>query len=183
VEQAVAEFVWDEAEFKRVSRKYGFSKVFLRYNLLSAVPIVIAGISLTVVGERAGWAVVGFGAVYVLYCLWFSRAVPRSLWRRTLGIKGPQRLVFTDDGVASHTDVSDKSEKWQLYKYVSERDGWYLLGRTRRIATIFVPKRSFLSPRDEAVFRSIVRAHAQASLIPNSQQDEIAILPPPTSSN
>lgn len=183
MEQAVAEFAWDEAEYKKVSRKYGFSKVFLRYNLLGAVTIVIAGIWLTLLDERVGWPLDGFGALYVLYDLWFSRSVPRSMWRKTPGIQGPRRLVFTDEGVATHTDVSDTSLKWEFYKYVSERDGWYLLSRTRRIATVFVPKRSFLSPRDEAVFRSIVRAHAQASLVPNSHLDEIAMLPPPTSSN
>ena len=182
MDQAVAEFVWDEAEYKRVSRKYGRGRL-TRSMLLGTAGIVICGIALTLVNKRAGWILDGLGVFYVLYTLWFSRALPRSAWRKTPGIQGSRRLVFTDEGVVTHTDVSDTSFKWDFYKYVSERDGWYVLSRTRRIGTVFVPNRSFLSPRDEAVFRALVRSHAQTSLEPNSHLDDITMLPAPTSSN
>ena len=177
MEQAVAEFTWDEAEYKRVSRKYGWGSL-TRSMLLGAVGVVIGGILLTLANERAGWILDGLGVLYILYGLWFPRAVSRTTWRKTPGIHGPRRLVFTDEGVATHTDVSDTSLKWEFYKYVSERDGWYVLSRTRRIGTVFVPKRSFLSPRDEAVFRSLVRSHAQTSLVANSRLDDITMSPP-----
>jgi len=81
--------------------------------------------------------------------------------------------------VTTHSRVSDKFDRWEFYTYVSERDEWYLLGRSRHIATVFVPKRGFASPADEAVFRCLVRAHAQASLLASPAIDDPTGQPPP----
>ncbi len=179
VEGAVAEFTWDEAEFERVARKYGITKLVVGYTLLGGGNVALMGVALTVIGGRIGPFLCGLGAVYVLYALWFSRAMPKRSWKRLRGRDGPRRLVFSEEGVSTHNDGGDRSEPWALYRFVSERDGWYLMGRRRRSPDVFVPRRACSSPRDEAVFRALVRSHTRSSLVANAALDDASLFPPP----
>ena len=43
VEGAVAEFTWDEAEFERVARKYGITKLVVGYTLLGGGNVALDG--------------------------------------------------------------------------------------------------------------------------------------------
>jgi hypothetical protein len=182
MEQAIAEFTWDEAEYLRVTRKYGVSRMYMRNIALGAAAALGMGVALTVLRIHAAFLLYLIAAVYLLYGRWYWKSIPRRVWRNVPGIEAPRRLVFTNDGIATHTDAVDGSEEWDRYRYVAERDDCYLLGQTRRMVSLFVPKRGFSSPRDEASFRTLARSHSQALLEPNSQLDGSNLGTPPSSS-
>ena len=73
MEQAVAEFTWDEAEYKRVSRKYGWGW-FTRFMLFGAAVFVIGGILLTLLISRAGSVSGCYWRLLHLYAVWFSES-------------------------------------------------------------------------------------------------------------
>ncbi|MGD1011411.1 MAG: hypothetical protein ABR925_02575 [Acidimicrobiales bacterium] len=180
MDQAVAEFTWDEAERATALRRYGFLRTFALCMVLGAVGFFGSGILLVVLGKPAGWLLCAAGVVYIGYSMVAVRTIPRRLWENTPGIQDPRRVVFSGEGVTTRTKGTAHSETWERYKCVSERDGWYLFGRTRLIAAEFVPRRAFASPRDEAMFRSIARLHARESLVANSLLDDDSLFEPPT---
>lgn len=180
MDQAIAEFTWGEAEHATAPRRYGFLKAFARCMAVGVVAFFGSGILLVVIGKPAGWLLCVAGAVYLGYGMVAVRTIPKRLWLNTPGIQDRRRLVFNHEGVTTQTKSTNHSETWERYKCVSERDGWYLFGRTRLIAADFIPRRAFASPRDEAIFRAIARLHARESLVANSLLDDISLFEPPT---
>lgn len=153
MEQSIVQFTWNEAEFLRLTRKYGASRMLMRNIGLGAASAFGLAIALTALHVHQALFLYLVAVLYVVYGRWFWRSVPRRTWQKVPGIQGPQRIVFTDRGVTTSTEGTDRSEGWDLYCYVAEHDDCYVLSRTRRVVTAFFPKRAFASPRDEAVFR------------------------------
>jgi hypothetical protein len=180
MEQSIVQFTWNEAEFLRLTRKYGASRMLMRNIGLGAASAFGLAIALTALHVHQALFLYLVAVLYVVYGRWFWRSVPRRTWQKVPGIQGPQRIVFTDRGVTTSTEGTDRSEGWDLYCYVAEHDDCYVLSRTRRVVTAFFPKRAFASPRDEAVFRELARSHSLASLTPNPKLDDPKS--PPTAS-
>jgi hypothetical protein len=172
MERAVAEFSWDEGEYLRLTRKYGVPRVFMRNIGLGVATSLGLGVTLSILHIHAALLLYLVAAMYVMYGRWYWKSIARRTWHEVPGLQVPQRVVFTSSGVRTHTSITDRTEKWDAYKYVAERDDCYLLGRNRRVVTLFLPKRGFSSRRGEALFRALVRSHSQAFLVPDPQLDD-----------
>jgi hypothetical protein len=133
-----------------------------RIRLLSVVGVVLA-----LLGVVSAFAIdifigVVFGLVGVLYVALAATAVvvgPRRSWRRNPVLRGPQFIAFSPDGIYARSTVAESRYQWRVYAEMIETDRCYMMRLTTRKAYVFVPKRAFRSPSDEAVFRHLVGLH------------------------
>lgn len=156
MEEIVADFQWDRAEYLRVSRKAILARL-LRSMFLCSVGVIGVGFGTAIAGH-AGLAefLIGLGVIYVGMGFWMRLSLPGSTWKKKLELHSPIHLVFNDDGVISKTVDTDSKIPWRTYPYSKEWSDYYLLKYSQRTVSRVVPKRAFHSPQDESRFRQLL---------------------------
>jgi YcxB-like protein len=170
MEEITIEFQWDRAEYLRAIRKANFFRPF-RSLLTSAFLVLVGGSMLVAIGNSYGTYLLGLGALYVALAFWLRHSGPSRIWKKGIGIQEPIRMTFDEDGISTKLSDSESRVTWRHFPYSTEWSDYYFLRRSRRSAAKIVPKHGIKSPRDEAVFRSLLDSHTQATLLPSVELD------------
>jgi hypothetical protein len=173
VSEVVIDFKWERAEFLNIFRRRSLPWVF-RYLAPFGIIFIVLGIVIGLgLHGKSGFALIFYviGAVYILYGLWFPRFVTKKTWTKGIGIQGPVKIIANDSGVSVKTSDTETKATWRLYALSTEWSSYYLLRQSKYSVALVIPKRGFAISSDEAIFRSLLRAHTSASLVPNAALD------------
>jgi hypothetical protein len=136
---------------------------------VTAFSVVIGVLLIRPVGVPViGWALLGLVTVEVVVLCWLYVSVPDRAWKKMRPDRGSTTLVFTNEGVGVHTTNIDAEQRWALYSETIELDRLYVLKLGSRRSFQVVPKRSFHTPGEEELFRSLVTQHTASRLTASS---------------
>jgi hypothetical protein len=133
-----------------------------RLRLVFAVGVFLILVGALLAGAQDASVGGFFVFVGVFYIALISAAAilgPRRAWRRNPTLRGPQYIAFSADGIYARSTVAESRQQWRVYAAMIETERCYMLRLATRKAYVFVPKRAFKSPTDEAVFRHLVSLH------------------------
>lgn len=174
-EAAVAEFTWNKAEYVTVVRDCGFLGKMLLLDLFSTgFFLLVATVFLAIHQGVAALIWYGGGVFCGISGFGFTwYGLPRSLWRRSPGLRRSCRYTFSPSGVSMHSDSLEVNAGWNLYVAAYEYEQAYVLRvdakRNNRGLTIL--KRGFPSQDDEAAFRGLLRTCTQTQVLNASNLD------------
>jgi YcxB-like protein len=165
------EYEWTRDEYLRVLRKGSLPWIYRRQYLLGAL-MIFCGIIIDVKGQ-SGTATYLYilGILYTGYWLWVMRFITSKAWNKGIGVRGPIKVLATDDGVSITSDAGQMNYKWAVFPLVKEWTDYYFLKRNKLIVAAIIPKRAFSSRDDESAFRRLLGVHASSSLIANEALD------------
>ena len=107
---------------------------------------------------------------------------PRRYYRGDPKFRDEYSLTFSDSGIEFRTQNINASITWSMYTRVIENDRFYLTVYGRDLHSVSIlPKRAFVSSKQEAAFREMLRRHIDSSLkLSDSERETTAYLPPST---
>jgi len=164
MEDAVAEFSWTEREFCSAIR-LSFPARLIAWSTVSGCAIVLLGILSAVLGYWEGAVFIPLGIINAIYVRLLPRILSRKAWKASRGLDGPTRFTFSEAGVATESEGSTSARAWSRMPVIVEREEFYFLKLNAKARGMPLPRRAFLSPRDEENFRALSRAKATTTFL------------------
>ena len=153
-------------------------RLVILYVLLSAGFVLLTVLSGFVLPIWAVVALLGLVGVSLGQGYLYDR--PRRYFRGDPKFREEYHLTFSDSGIEFRTESISASLAWSMYTHVIENDKFYLTvyGRDLHMVSI-IPKRAFVSGKQEATFREMLRRHIDSSLkLSDSERERTEYLPP-----
>jgi hypothetical protein len=159
VTQIILEGQWSRSEYFRAIR--------LGQNWWpeSLVAVCLAVVALTT-RPHLVWAITGGVIIIGMIAVSFW-AIPNKFWNKGVGTQEPRRTIINDDGLRTKSSSLEIFLEWKRFSRSRESREFYFLHLKGSMFSTPIRKASFLNGDDEAIFRTLLRAHTVASLTPN----------------
>jgi hypothetical protein len=132
--------------------------------------LIYPGVSSKDITGVAALVIGAFLVAEFAYLVWMR---PKRFWSRHEGVRVPQTLVASDEGIQTRSVISESRSQWGVLKATFENDYCYMVQAAdrrenivapKRRAYFAVPKRAFGSAEDELRFRQLVERHTESHL-------------------
>jgi hypothetical protein len=170
MEEAVAEFSWTEEELQTAFR-LSFPRRIIVLSTVSGCTMVLAGAVVALLGYWEGVVFIVLGLFNAIYIHWLPRIVSRKAWNVTRGLNGQQRITISEAGVVTEAPGLQTTRAWSRIPFVVELGEFYFLRLQATARGTPIPRRAFLSARDEANFRTLCRANAMPTFLSHPELD------------
>lgn len=154
-DEVVTALRWEAVHNRRVQVMLGCAALILLCGV-----VALAGDS----SDGAGWFLIAAGGYIAVLMGYMVVRGPHRSWRRSIGLRGPQSLMFSEAGVEVRTTVAESKAKWDLYSGTYETPDAYLVRLVNRRVYYIFPKRIFRSSDEEMTFRDLLTRHTDAHL-------------------
>ena len=157
------EHTWTRSEFVR-ARYRGVRLTWFDVAYL-AVTVVVGLVLKILLFVLAIWA----AATLLAYLF-----QPYVIWHNAIALREPRCTVINDDGFTVNSSSVTQRFPWSRFVRSKETANFYILYPKERTQASPFKKHTFANSQDEARFRSLLRAHTNASLKSNELLDGLA---------
>jgi len=148
-------FTYERSEYLRAFRRYRVKSLGSKRDLLLGTAAIAGGAFLGITGTVVVGAVVMITGLVLLAMVCFAIILqPILVYNAHPKLKDEYSLIFSDVGIAFHTDSIDSNIAWSLYSDWLQDDEFFMLFYGRR-ELLIVPKRA-LANGDENLLQSLL---------------------------
>jgi hypothetical protein len=161
-------FKYSEEEYVAATRHY-YQNFHAKVSAVFSLLILMVGLLAWLISDDAyiaSFLMAGGLFFLVIYFLNYF-AWPKRIYRRNPKLREEYDLQFSEGGIIFRAKGIDSILKWDLYQEVRETDQFYYLIYGRDSFTV-IPKRVFVSARQERDFRALLRAHVDQNVNPDA---------------
>jgi len=179
-------FQLTEKEYLAAIRLYVLQSTEMLLRLITLFVLLSAGLFLLTLLLGFALPFWALAAMIVLVCVSLGQGYlidrPRRFFRGDPKFRDEYNLTFRDSGIEFRTQSINASIAWSMYTRVIENDKFFLTVYGRDIHSVsIIPKRAFVSSKQEATFREMLRRHIDSSLKLNDSEREVSEYLPPSS--